>query len=135
MVGGGACVRAKPLREPRQPTYFALASGRVAEISELLGQPWSSMALQLIIGNCVLGHRLKKHVFYEREVVDDVACAQLCLTHTFRCPSCKSVNFGKYENSKGKRKCQLNNKTEENAKPEHLVPDAVFDYWKLEHVS
>ena len=81
-----------------------------------------------------LGYSLKHHVFYEQDVVDELVCAHLCLTNTGRCPSCKSVNLEKNQNSKGKRKCQLNVETEENVYPEDLVLDAVFDYWELQQV-
>ena len=77
-----------------------------------------------------IGHRIKDYLIEEKVVSSDLECAHLCLAKSKSCPPCKSVNLEKKEEITSKRKCQLNNETDENVKAESLVPDVAFNVLK-----
>ena len=80
-------------------------------------------------------YRLEGHLIKEKDVSSDLECAHLCLAESKSCPPCKSVNVEKKEGVTSERKCQLNNETDENVKPQSIVPDVAFNILKWAKVS
>ena len=69
---------------------------------------------------------MKNHVIRSEEVPNEGACRMLCYLE----PNCVSINFGPLEGEK--RKCELNNATDENQFTSFLENEPAYTYRAIE---